>query len=80
MCIRDSFNIVAFTIFTLVLWLVRERFLNTSWRRMLALTTILLQLLDMPFSLLTTYGVVRNQYFYLGDTVLSEVPERRSSS
>ena len=28
----------------------------------------------MPFVFLTVFDVVRNQYFYLGETVLVEVP------
>jgi len=43
-------------------------------RAVLAGTTILLNILDMPFTFLTIYNVVRNQYFYLGETVLYEVP------
>ena len=71
----NLFNMIAFILFALVLWVVRARFLNVSWRLMLATTTVVLVVLDMPFSLLTIFGVVRNQYFYLGDTVLSEIPE-----
>lgn len=57
----NLFNIVALLLFALVLRVVRDRFLNVSWRLMLALTTVVLQLLDMPFSLLTTFDIVRNQ-------------------
>ena len=35
---------------------------------------ILLNCIDMPFVFLTVFDVVRNQYFYLGETVLVEVP------
>ena len=38
---------------------------------MLALTTIFLNFIDMPFTFLTIFNVVRNQYFYLGETVLT---------
>ena len=31
-------------------------------------------MMDMPFTFLTIYNVIRNQYFYLGETVLYEVP------
>ena len=68
-------NIVAYGLFSLALWLVRARFLHASWRGMLAATTLTLYAIDAPFSLLTTFGVVRNQYFYLGETLLSELPD-----
>ena len=35
---------------------------------------MLLNVVDMPFVFLTIYSVIRNQYFYLGETVLIEVP------
>ena len=35
---------------------------------------MLLNVVDMPFVFLTIYSVIRNQYFYLGETVLYEVP------
>jgi len=41
---------------------------------MLGLTTVFLNLVDMPFVFLTVWDVVRNQYFYLGEAVLYEVP------
>ena len=41
---------------------------------MLFSTTVLLNVMDMPFTFLTIYNVIRNQYFYLGETVLYEVP------
>eukprot|EP00658_Telonema_sp_P-2_P067452 TRINITY_DN56370_c0_g1_i1.p1 TRINITY_DN56370_c0_g1~~TRINITY_DN56370_c0_g1_i1.p1 ORF type:complete len:190 (-),score=34.61 TRINITY_DN56370_c0_g1_i1:331-900(-) len=31
-------------------------------------------LLDMPFTYMTVFDVVRNQYFYLGETLLYELP------
>mmetsp|Transcript_22311 Transcript_22311/g.75436 ORF Transcript_22311/g.75436 Transcript_22311/m.75436 type:complete len:663 (+) Transcript_22311:191-2179(+) len=68
------FSLVGLVLFTLGLWLVKAKFLDKSWRVMLLSTTLFLNVLDMPFSFLTIFGVVRNQYFYLGEAVLSEVP------
>ena len=53
---------------------MRKHFLNFSWRKMLLITSIGLNLVDMPFVFLTIYNVIRNQYFYLGETVLVEIP------
>merc|ERR1719499_1384124 len=35
---------------------------------------VMLQLIDSVFSTLTIFDIVRNQYFYLGETVLVEFP------
>ena len=46
---------------------VRARYLDASWRWMLALTAIAANVIDMPFTFLTIFNVVRNQYFLLDD-------------
>lgn len=68
------FSLVGQLLFTFGLWLVKTRYLNTSWRWILFSTTVFLTCLDSFFSTLTIFGVIRNQYFYLGETVLIEVP------
>ena len=40
---------------------MRKHFLNFSWRKMLLITSIGLNLVDMPFVFLTIYNVIRNQ-------------------
>ena len=67
------FSLIGSALFALGLWLVNKYFLNYSWRTMLVTTSVFLNVLDMPFTFLTIYDVVRNQYFYLGETVLYEV-------
>ena len=56
-------NIVGYMAFSAALYLVRERFLHVSWRWMLISTTVTLVALDVPFTMLTIFDVVRNQYF-----------------
>lgn len=68
------FSLFGHLLFAAGLWLVKRHFLNTSWRRMLIVTALLLNLLDLFFVTCTVFDVVRNQYFYLGETVLYEVP------
>ena len=41
---------------------------------MLLVTTVFLNVVDMPFTFCTIFDVVRDQYFYLGETVLVEIP------
>ena len=71
---NQLFSLVGHGLFGIGLYMVRRYFLDRSWRLMLLSTTVLLNVVDMPFVFLTVYDVVRNQYFYLGETVLVEVP------
>lgn len=71
---NQLFSALGNFLFILGLWVVKARFLNVSWRLMLALTTVFLQVVDSFFSALTIFGVVRNQYFYLGEAVLTQLP------
>jgi len=71
---NQLFSLVGNLLFGIGLYLVRKHFLNFSWRKMLLITSIGLNLVDMPFVFLTIYNVIRNQYFYLGETVLVEIP------
>jgi len=71
---NQMFSLLGSCLFAFGLWLTKKYFLNSSWRMMLAITTIGLNVLDMPFSYFTIYNVVRNQYFYLGESVLYDIP------
>ena len=71
---NQIFSLVGLGLFAAGLALVRAKFLNKSWRMMLLVTTLFLNLVDMPFVFLTVFNFVRNQYFYLGETVLIEIP------
>mmetsp|Transcript_14307 Transcript_14307/g.42693 ORF Transcript_14307/g.42693 Transcript_14307/m.42693 type:complete len:588 (+) Transcript_14307:318-2081(+) len=68
------FSMIGLALFAAGLYLVKTHLLNASWRWMLAITTIFLNIVDMPFTFCTIFDVVRNQYFYLGETVLVEIP------
>ena len=70
---NQLFSLVGNLLFGIGLYMVRKHFLNFSWRKMLLITSVGLNIVDMPFVFLTIYNVVRNQYFYLGETVLVEV-------
>merc|ERR1711966_80825 len=41
---------------------------------MLLITTVILNATDMIIAFLTIFDVVRNQYFYLGESILDEIP------
>lgn len=67
-------SVIAYVLFSLALWVVREHLLQLSWRLMISLTTVGLFTLDAPFALLTTFDVVRNQYFYLTEKLVTYLP------
>jgi len=68
------FSLVGLGLFAAGLYLVKTHLLDRSWRMMLLVTTVFLNLVDMPFTFCTIFDVVRDQYFYLGETVLVEIP------
>ncbi|KAL3905584.1 MAG: hypothetical protein SGPRY_010863 [Prymnesium sp.] len=45
---------------------------------MLAVTSVLVTAIDIPFTFLTVFDVVRNQYFYLDDTLITAIPAAAS--
>jgi len=71
---NQVFSLVGTGIFAIGLALVKKYFLNSSWRMMLVTTTIFLNVVDMAFVYPTIFDLVRNQYFYLGEAVLIEIP------
>jgi len=71
---NQMFTLVSCLVFAAGLYAVKTRFLNYSWRKMLFITTVLLNVTDMIIAFLTIFDIVRNQYFYLGETILDEIP------
>ena len=71
---NQLFAIAGHFLFVLGLWLVRSRYLEVSWRYMIAGTLIFSNLVDMPFTFCTIFNVVRNQYFFLDDGLITAIP------
>ena len=71
---NQLFAIAGHGLFVLGLWLVRKYYLGASWRYMLAITLVVSNVIDMPFTFLTIFDVVRNQYFWLDDGLLTAIP------
>ena len=69
------FGILGGVLFFCALWLVKARFLNASWRAQLIVANLLIVAIDAPFTLCTVFGIVRNQYFYLDDSILATFPQ-----
>merc|ERR1712167_488169 len=71
---NQMFTLVSCLVFAFGLYQVKKHFLNYSWRKMLLITTVILNATDMIIAFLTIFDVVRNQYFYLGESILDEIP------
>mmetsp|Transcript_36815 Transcript_36815/g.68546 ORF Transcript_36815/g.68546 Transcript_36815/m.68546 type:complete len:564 (-) Transcript_36815:228-1919(-) len=71
---NQLFSLVSMVVFSYGLYVVKKYLLNCSWRKMLLGTGIFLNVMDGTLALLTTYDIVRNQYFYLGEQILDDIP------
>jgi len=71
---NQLFSLFGNAVFAFGLWMTKRYFLNYSWRCMLITTTLFLNCLDMCFTFPTIYDLFRNQYFYLGEAVLYDIP------
>ena len=71
----NVFGLIGNLLFIGGLALVKKHGLRYNWRWLLFGSQAVLQLIDMPFQFLTIFNVVRNQYFYLGEVFLQEVPD-----
>ena len=63
-------GILGHGIFIIGLCIVKRFMLHQNWRHIIIVTTVLLTAVDAAFTYCTIYDVVRNQYFYLGETVV----------
>jgi hypothetical protein len=70
----QMFAVLAMAIFAVGLVLVKKYLLQTNWRHVIAGTTVLLTAVDAFFVYCTIYDVVRDQYFYLGESAVVMVP------
>eukprot|EP00439_Symbiodinium_sp_Y106_P027174 s2067_g3.t1 len=55
-------------------WVYRVYFLQASWRKAIFVAIVAVNVLDAIPQFLTTFDLVRNQYFYLGEDVVSSLP------
>ena len=53
---------------------MRSKCLNVSWRLIVALTVIISNVIDAPFTFVTIYDVIRNQYLWLDDALILAIP------
>jgi len=55
-------------------WLIQKYLLQTSWRRMFFSACVGAVTCDAIPAFLTVFGIVRNQYFYLGEEIVAALP------
>lgn len=74
--INDTiFTVLAYFIMAVSIYLTQRYFLDVSWRKAIFVTTLVCIGMDAFTSFFTIYDVVRNQWFYLGAPVLSNIPQ-----
>ena len=67
-------RIVSQAVFAGGLALTRRYLLNYSWRKLLVITAVSTTLIDICFTWPTVFDLFRNQYFFLGEAFLTELP------
>ncbi|KAF4320672.1 hypothetical protein BBO99_00001279 [Phytophthora kernoviae] len=56
-------------------FLMREYFLNTSWRWIMLTCSFFTTVVFFGVNLVTTFDIIRNEWFYLGGPQLAAIPE-----
>ncbi|CAE8622165.1 unnamed protein product [Polarella glacialis] len=71
---RVLFSTAGYALVVGSVWMVRRYFLESSWRKMLIISTISMPLIDAVPTFLTIFDVIRNQYFFMGEELLTKIP------
>ncbi|CAE7943301.1 IIV3-029R [Symbiodinium necroappetens] len=71
---QQMFGMAGMGVMMAATWVYKTSFLQLSWRKAILIAIISVTVLDAVPQFLATFGVVRNQYFYLGEDVVSSIP------
>lgn len=71
---RQLFTVMNTFVMLIGMWLMKTRFLHVNWRVIVAVAIVTVTVLDALPTYLTIYGVVRDQYLFLGEDVLEQIP------
>ncbi|CAE7944903.1 unnamed protein product, partial [Symbiodinium necroappetens] len=71
---QQMFGMAGLGIMMAATWVYRVYFLQASWRKAIFVAIFAVNVLDAIPQFLTTFDLVRNQYFYLGEDVVSSIP------
>ncbi|KAF4321062.1 hypothetical protein JM18_004611 [Phytophthora kernoviae] len=72
---ESLFAVLGLVIFSLALYMTKKIGLGWNWRNVIAWTTLSVIGLDAVVGMLTTWDVVRSQWFWLGTPILEELPQ-----
>ena len=67
-------SMISMLLMAFSLHVVKRHLLNYSWRKMIFATDMIMMALDGVVVYLTIFNVFRNQYFYLGENLLDDIP------
>jgi len=71
---QQMFGVAGLGVMIAATWIYKLCFLQVSWRKVIFLAIVAVNVIDAIPQFLTTFGVVRNQYFYLGEDIVSSIP------
>mmetsp|Transcript_10516 Transcript_10516/g.19674 ORF Transcript_10516/g.19674 Transcript_10516/m.19674 type:complete len:594 (+) Transcript_10516:77-1858(+) len=71
---QQIFSILSQLMMMVAVYLFKVHFLQSSWHKVFLIATVASTTVDMIPTFLTVFGVVRNQYFFLGELVLTAIP------
>ena len=71
---QQMFIMGSMLVMMLATWVYKEYFLQLSWRKAILFAILGVTVSDSIPTFLAVFGVVRNQYFFLGEDILGAVP------
>eukprot|EP00439_Symbiodinium_sp_Y106_P019100 s2314_g2.t1 len=71
---QQMFMMSSMLVMMIATWVYKEYLLQISWRKAILFAVVGVTISDSIPSFLAVFGVVRNQYFFLGEDVLGAVP------
>ncbi|KAL7689982.1 putative MFS transporter superfamily, biopterin transporter family [Plasmopara halstedii] len=72
---ESLFSVLGLVVFSAALYVTKRIGLGWSWHRVISWTTVSVIVLDAIVGMLTIWGVVRSQWFWLGTPILEELPQ-----
>ena len=72
---NQLFGMLGMFVMMMATWFYKTYFLQMSWRKAILLAILAVTVTDCVPTFLTIFGIVRNQYFYLGEDVVGSIPK-----
>ncbi|CAE7200981.1 unnamed protein product, partial [Symbiodinium necroappetens] len=71
---QQMFGMLGMGVMMAATYVYKTSFLQMSWRKTIFIAIVSVNVLDAVPQFLAAFDVVRNQYFYLGEDVVSSIP------